>query len=64
MKKLIGKRMHRLVVMLLTCMSLGAVIFASEGAAAKKPTPGIQSITGITTVMTFGQKVTAIAVTF
>lgn len=64
MKKLIGKRMLSLVVSLLMCMSLGSVILASAAAPAKKPTPGIQSITGITTVMTFGQKVTAIAVEY
>jgi len=60
MKKLIGKRMLSLVMSLLMWMSLGSVILAS----ADKPTPGIQSITGITTVMTFGQKVTAIAVEY
>jgi competence protein ComEC len=49
---------------LLMCMSLGSVILASAAAPAEKPTPGIQSITGITTVMTFGQKVTAIAVEY
>jgi len=64
MKKLIGKRMISLVVSLFMCMSLGSVILASAAAPAKKPTPGIQSITGITTVMTFGQKVTAIAVEY
>jgi len=45
-------------------MSLGSVILASAAAPAEKPMPGIQSITGITTVMTFGQKVTAIAVEY
>jgi len=60
MKKLIGKRMLNLVVSLLMCISLSPVIRV----AAEKPTPGIQSITGITTVMTFGQKVTAIAVEY
>lgn len=64
MRKLIGKRMLSLVVSLLMCMSLGSVILASAAAPASKPTPGIQSITGITTVMTFGQKVTAIAVEY
>ena len=55
MKKLIGKRMISLVVSLFMCMSLGSVFLASAAAPAKKPTPGIQSTTGITTVMTFGQ---------
>jgi predicted peptidase len=64
MKKLIGKRMLSLVVALLMCMPLGSGIFASAAAPPGKPTVGIQSVTGITTILTFGQKVTAIAVEY
>lgn len=49
-----------LVVAFLLCMSLGAVMVAS----AQEPAPVIQSVTGITTVLTFGQKVTALAVEY
>jgi len=49
-----------LMAMLLTL----SVFLTSATALAEEPTPGIQSITGITTVMTFGQKVTAIAVEY
>jgi predicted peptidase len=41
-----------------------SVFLAPARAAAEKPTVGIQSVTGITTIMTFGQKVTAIAVEY
>ena len=60
MKRLIGKRMLILLVALLICMSLVSVFSAS----AQGSTPAIQSVTGITTVMSFGQKVTAIAVEY
>ena len=36
----------------------------APGVSAKKPAVDIQSVTGITTIMTFGQKVTAIAVEY
>jgi predicted peptidase len=36
----------------------------APGVAAKKPVADIESVTGITTIMTFGQKVTAIAVEY
>lgn len=49
-----------LMVMVLTL----SAFLTSAAAPANKPTPGILSITGITTVMTFGQKVTAIAVEY
>jgi predicted peptidase len=39
-------------------------LLVAPGAAAKKPEPGIWSVTGITTVMTFGQKVTAVAIEY
>lgn len=63
MNKLVRRRML-IVVSLLMLMTLGSIITASAAPLAKKPTVGIQSVTGITTVMTFGQKVTAIAVEY
>jgi len=55
------KKMFTFLMAMLLILS---VFLAPVGAAAEKPMPGIQSITGITTVMTFGQKVTAIAVEY
>jgi predicted peptidase len=48
--------------MILSVFSMTSV--ASAANSAQEPTPGIQSVTGITTIMTFGQKVTAIAVEY
>jgi len=55
------KKMFTFLMAMLLILS---VFLAPARAAAEKPTVGIQSVTGITTIMTFGQKVTAIAVEY
>ena len=55
------KKMSTFLMAMLLILS---VFLAPARAAAEKPTVGIQSVTGITTIMTFGQKVTAIAVEY
>ena len=56
-----SKKMFTFLIAILLILS---VFLAPARALADKPMPGIQSVTGITTVMTFGQKVTAIAVEY
>ena len=54
----------KMFVFLMAMLLILSVFLDSGAALASKPTPGIQSVTGITTIMTFGQKVTAIAVEY
>lgn len=54
----------KMFTFLMAMLLLLSFFLGSGTVHAKKPVPGIQSITGITTVMTFGQKVTAIAVEY
>jgi uncharacterized repeat protein (TIGR02543 family) len=60
MKTTTKKMFTFLMAMILTV----SVLLTSATALAQEPAPGIQSVTGITTVLTFGQKVTAIAVEY
>lgn len=64
MKRRFGKRMLSLIVALLICMSFSSVMLASAAPLPQEPELSIQSVTGITTILTFGQKVTAIAVEY
>jgi predicted peptidase len=41
-----------------------SVLVTSATALAQEPSLGIQSVTGITTILTFGQKVTAVAIEY
>ncbi len=60
MNRLIGMHKLRFIAALVICILLTSVV----GASAQGPAIEIQSVTGITTVLTFGQKVTALAVEY